>query len=314
MLKLDLIGKKFGRLTIYGVYYVKSHQNKNVLYCLCKCECGKIKEKVSVYSLKSGTTKSCGCYRKEIASERFFENLSGKKFNMLSVIERINNSKSGETRYLCLCECGNLTEVFSSNLKNGNTKSCGCYNIKLAKERCGEKSPNWKFGAYINNIPLYDTHAHQIEPMEETRRDPENSNFLQTKCVVCRKWFNPTLTQIQARRNGINFSKGEGRLYCSKECKQNCSIYKQIKYPKGYSQAISREMQPELRKLVLDRDNYECQKCGSNENLHCHHIYGIMTNPIESADLDNCITLCKPCHKYIHSQKGCTTYDYQCRE
>lgn len=52
--------------------------------------------------------------------------LTGKKFNLLTVVERAENSCNGRARWRCLCECGNYTVVASSNLINGAVKSCGC--------------------------------------------------------------------------------------------------------------------------------------------------------------------------------------------
>ena len=37
-------------------------------------------------------------------------------------------------------------------------------------------------------------------------------------------------------------------------------------------------------------------------------------NSIESTDIDNCITLCKKCHKEIYSQEGCKRGDYRRKE
>ena len=71
-----------------------------------------------------------------------------------------------------------------------------------------------------------------------------------------------------------------------------CPIYYQMKYPKGYRKATSREAQPELRQMVFQLDDWKCMKCESTKSLHCHHITGVELNPIESADIDNCITLC----------------------
>ena len=51
--------------------------------------------------------------------------LSGQRFGRLIAVEYVGNSK-----WKCLCDCGNETEVFSSNLTKGRTKSCGC----LARE------------------------------------------------------------------------------------------------------------------------------------------------------------------------------------
>jgi len=78
--------------------------------------------------------------------------------------------------------------------------------------------------------------------------------------------------------------------------------------------ATSREVQPALRKLVLERDDWTCQKCDSQENgLHCHHIDPVINNPIESSDIDNCITLCKSCHKEIHKLPNCQYTNLRCR-
>ena len=35
----------------------------------------------------------------------------------------------------CLCICGKRKEVAQANLRNGNSKNCGCYRTELAKER-----------------------------------------------------------------------------------------------------------------------------------------------------------------------------------
>ena len=71
--------------------------------------------------------------------------------------------------------------------------------------------------------------------------------------------------------------------------------------------------------MVLKRDKYTCQKCEKHQNelkvgLHCHHITGIVQNPIESADIDNCITLCKNCHKEVHKLPKCGYNDLKCNK
>lgn len=58
-----------------------------------------------------------------------FINLIDQKFGRLTVISRSENSKTGISRWNCVCECGNKTTVFSSCLKTGNTRSCGCLNF-----------------------------------------------------------------------------------------------------------------------------------------------------------------------------------------
>ena len=53
------------------------------------------------------------------------EDLTGKRFNKLLVIERVENDKSGKSRWRCLCDCGNETVTFGTYLRRGHTKSCG---------------------------------------------------------------------------------------------------------------------------------------------------------------------------------------------
>jgi len=66
--------------------------------------------------------------------------------------------------------------------------------------------------------------------------------------------------------------------------------------------------------MVFERDGWTCQRCGeSYAELHCHHIIGVVQNPIESADVDNCITFCKVCHKEIHEQDGCKYHELRCK-
>jgi len=67
----------------------------------CKClKCGNITS-VSSADLKSGHTKSCGCLNRELVSERSLNDLTGKKFNKLTVIKRVDNDSFGHAKWLC---------------------------------------------------------------------------------------------------------------------------------------------------------------------------------------------------------------------
>ncbi len=172
---------------------------------------------------------------------------------------------------------------------------------------CAFKSKKKNY--YKNNIPMYDTHQPKLEPYGvECRRSSEDQNILEVKCMYCGRWYQPTRNSVSNKRLSIlGKTTGENNFYCSDNCKQACPTFGQIKYPKGFKTNTSREVQPQLRKLVLERDEWVCVKCGSDDKqLHCHHIDPVKNNPIESADVDNCITLCVNCHNEVHNQKGCT--------
>jgi len=57
--------------------------------------------------------------------------LKGMVFNRLTVINQSGVSATKKAIWECLCECGHKLNVVGSNLKNGNTKSCGCHKTEL---------------------------------------------------------------------------------------------------------------------------------------------------------------------------------------
>ena len=212
--------------------------------------------------------------------------------------------------------CSLLCSKKGKNHPRCNIKNSDEHKRKISKSMKGKyiskNNPNWKGGVIKKNIPLYNTYAKQIDWCEKVRRSLDNENILEVKCAYCGKWYIPKMTEICSRIKSLNSKgKGECRLYCSNECKQECPIYDKSKYPKGFKESSSREVQTELRQLVFERDKWVCQKCESEKNLHCHHITGVELNPIESADIDNCITYCKRCHKEVHEKEGCTYQDYK---
>lgn len=60
--------------------------------------------------------------------------ISGQKFNRLTAIKPVGKYKSGNTIWLCRCDCGNLCEVEGSLLRSGKQKSCGCYPSERMKQ------------------------------------------------------------------------------------------------------------------------------------------------------------------------------------
>lgn len=59
--------------------------------------------------------------------------LIGKRFGKLVVKEK-GPYVSGTTRWLCVCDCGTEKFVGSQNLRNGSTKSCGCFRKQHLRE------------------------------------------------------------------------------------------------------------------------------------------------------------------------------------
>lgn len=64
------------------------------------------------------------------------EDIAGQKFNYLTAIKFVEyNKQSHNCMWLFKCDCGKDVILSKSNVKTGHTKSCGCYNQKVASER-----------------------------------------------------------------------------------------------------------------------------------------------------------------------------------
>ena len=107
------------------------------------------------------------------------EDLTGRRYGRLTVIS-YNEEVSKQKRlpyWNCKCVCGNEVIVYGGNLKNSNTKSCGCYQKERRKElneemwndeefrqmrsdkASGDGNPSWKGGItpiskYLRNLPI----------------------------------------------------------------------------------------------------------------------------------------------------------------
>jgi len=147
--------------------------------------------------------------------------------------------------------------------------------------------------------------------IEESPRPAKDKLHIEVKCRYCGKYFIPTYQQLASRvraLNSIEYGSGEHNIYCSTLCKHTCPLFNWHEHYGSRTPTI--EVPKDLRQIVFKRDKYICRKCGKRHvSLHCHHIIPKVYEPLLAADPDNCITLCKECHKKVHQQPGCTSGD-----
>jgi predicted restriction endonuclease len=71
--------------------------------------------------------------------------------------------------------------------------------------------------------------------------------------------------------------------------------------PHGYpGQEGPVDMRDTWNRRIYRRDGNKCSMCGSQENLHAHHVKPVKTNPELKCSIENGITLCKNCHMIAH--------------
>lgn len=64
-------------------------------------------------------------------SEKYpeYDYMVGRTYGRLKVLRVQDRGKNGKS-YMCQCICGNTVVVLGSNLKTGNTTSCGCFRVE----------------------------------------------------------------------------------------------------------------------------------------------------------------------------------------
>jgi len=169
----------------------------------------------------------------------------------------------------------------------------------------GRKNPNWKGGYSKRNIPRYENFVNKLTIEEDPQPDQKDKEILTVVCTHCKQRFIPLLSAVQERVRALNGKQlGEQRLYCSKKCKQECSIFNkhtlQNGHPKLEQEWKNTEGYNIWRQEVLKRANYKCEYCGEKATI-AHHIRPQKLEPFFSFDPDNGIACCSKCHyRYGH--------------
>ena len=162
----NLIGQKFGYLTVIDLLQIGTHGKEYI----CECDCGNItNQRGSV--LTSGHVVSCGCNKSTKAKESGKLNIKkyysesyniekykklatshiNEKYNYLKIIDIEYDSSSKIFKYICRCDCGNITKQIYTDLKNGKVKSCGCYQ----KDKASITGSNVGLNNYKNKYKWY---------------------------------------------------------------------------------------------------------------------------------------------------------------
>ena len=61
----------------------------------------------------------------------------GKKYGRLTIVSRADNDGT-RASWNCICDCGNTTILTGKNIRNGHTKSCGCYRKEVTAPSQGK--------------------------------------------------------------------------------------------------------------------------------------------------------------------------------
>lgn len=186
--KINLIGQKFGKLTV--IEETPERKNKSVVW-RCKCDCGN-EIMLSTKELRSDgiiQCKECGISRIPRAGYR--EDLTGRVFGKLTVLEATDQRRDGNIIYKCQCSCGKTTLACGKELKDGSTQSCGC------------KKQKYSIGDIINNREIIGITGHKIEYKK-------GNFYYRCRCLLCGREYDALAQTIDNTIScGCQRSKGE---------------------------------------------------------------------------------------------------------
>ena len=176
------------------------------------------------------------------------QDLTGMVFGRLTVLREAEKKKPGVYLWECECSCENHTHVIveGSNLKNGNTKSCGCLHREavVARNKAGR-----------NHEEKYDRLYRIWKAMQHrcySENDEHYHHYGGKGIVICDEWlsdfdnfvnwsinngYNDTLT-IDRVDSNKNYCPENCRWITQKEQTNNTSRNKYLEY-KGRKQTLA---------------------------------------------------------------------------
>jgi 5-methylcytosine-specific restriction endonuclease McrA len=132
-------------------------------------------------------------------------------------------------------------------------------------------------------------------------------------CECCGKTVSVQMSRVR-----------KGWRYCSWECRTKSMVGDKAANANGgqwmlgenninYKHGLSSVREPRdltkvnrWRRRVYEKDGYKCKRCGydKGKRLQAHHIKSWIKYPESRFNLDNGVTLCIPCHRWVHSKKN----------
>jgi len=137
--------------------------------------------------------------------------LKGQVFGRLTVADEAGRNKFNHFLWECKCDCGNIAVVSTSNLRNGNSRSCGC----LWKEIMTTHGKSY--------LPEYRIWVSMIQRCTN-KNDKKFSYYGGRGIAVCDSWRNSfkSFYQDMGKRPVQNYTIeriDNDKGYCPENCK-----------------------------------------------------------------------------------------------
>ena len=124
---------------------------------------------------------------------------NGTRYGRWTLINEASNATNQDRRFECICDCGNKGIVRLADLRNGHSKSCGCFKIDLTTARnithglCISPHDKRIFNVWRNMM-------HRCYNLKNRRHKDWGGRGIK----VCSEWHNPAVFVAWSKSNGYH--------------------------------------------------------------------------------------------------------------
>lgn len=157
------------------------------------------------------------------------KNLILQRFGLL-VVESGPIRKNNKIYWHCRCDCGQEKDVRSDLLKNGNTKSCGCYKKQILVINNKERQ----------TLDLTDKIFGKLKAIKKTSQRKDGRVVWECLCECGNISYVDTHSLQQGKKSSCGCLKSKGELLISQLLKKHHIPFEEqksfstCKYPNGY--------------------------------------------------------------------------------
>ena len=278
-MKINLVNKTFGSLTVLKLERAEKYRQ----YWLCQCVCGNTIIRNSSQLSGKGHKKHCGCQSKPLVQFS-----PGEVIGNLTILEETSYARTSGNQighkvraWKCQCSCGNTAVVSTSDLVRKNTTSCGCTRVGYDKDLTGMK-----------------TETFEVISRDPNKESDKKYRYWLCKCK-CGNLFSSTTTGLLQRPNAT--------CGCSK-----IEYLKKLRASKGLDpntpilplRTRKRNNGKHHKKTLIKKFGLLCGMCKQSakvsSELVMHHIIPVSADMDKATDIENCILLCGNCHILAH--------------
>jgi hypothetical protein len=207
--------------------------------------------------------------------------LVGSNINGLSILEITSErTKDRLIVYICRCFCGKIFKSNSKDLKRGRVRSCGCSRIKnLKNKKFGRLSVLFKTEEKRNGNIVWRCLCECGNTVDVRGGALTSASTVSCGCYLREK--NAELCRTRSGKNHYNWN------------------------PNLSDKDRERRRNAVFSKSIMKRDKFTCNICKKvGGNLVAHHMNSYHYDIDGRFAEENCITLCKLCHKNFHKEYG----------